>query len=59
MPDKDCSNCRFHIQANPIGPFCFNCLMDPELPGWEPDVESYVAAIHERHAGETMEEAYD
>jgi len=58
MPDKDCSNCRFHRQATPINLFCMDCLMDPELPGWEPDVNSYVAAIHKRHDNETMEEAY-
>ena len=62
MVERDCSNCSHHIQATPINLFCMDCLMDPELPGWEPDatsVDSYQVAIIKRHGGETMEEGYD
>jgi hypothetical protein len=70
MVERDCNNCSHHIQATPINLFCKDCLVDPELSGWEPDDEviderdeqlmhaDYVASIYKRHDKETMEEAY-
>lgn len=52
MVERDCSTCIYHSQAAPMDHFCMSCLMTPGVPGlyrWEPDVESYMAAIEERH----------
>lgn len=53
--ERDCNTCRHHIQGQVLGA-CDMCLMHPlTLSRWEPKLDSYVAAIDERHTDELCE----
>src|SRR5687768_4760225 len=66
MVERDCSTCIYHSQAAPVDSFCFNCLIDPTLPRWEPEGEEeelheehiplsdYVQAVYDRDTGESV-----
>lgn len=55
MVERDCSTCRFHIQGEPVDPFCVSCLTATGLPNWELDLEPYLNSIDERHEDEPEE----